>query len=110
MLNVDLAPTLAEIAGAVPDRAADGVSLMPFLADPRSAWRTEGLLELWADGDDMAFQGLRVDGWKYLRYDNGEHELYDLESDPYELSNLAASPDHVARLDELAARLAALTR
>ncbi len=110
MLNIDLAPTLAELAGAVPDQVIDGVSIVPFLADPRSAWRTEGMLELWANDDDIAFQGVRVDGWKYLRYENGEQELYDLDADPFELSNLAASPDHMARLAELVARLEALTR
>ena len=108
--NIDIAPTLAELTGAVPDRALDGVSILPLLADPQTAWRTEGMLELWADDDDVAFQGLRVDGWKYLRYENGERELYDLQADPYELNNLAASPDQAARLAELSARLDALAR
>ena len=110
VLNIDLAPTFAELAGVVPDRAVDGRSILPLLADPAAAWRSEAVLELWADDDEMAFQGLRADGWKYLRYDNGEQELYDLGADPYELENLAAQPDRAARRAELAARLDALTR
>jgi N-acetylglucosamine-6-sulfatase len=108
VLNIDIAPTLAELAGATPDRVLDGLSLVPALADPGSPWHAEALLELWSEGDSVSFRGLRAGSWKYLRYDNGEQELYDLGSDPHELDNLAASPAHSVPLAELSARLDAL--
>jgi hypothetical protein len=48
-----------------------------------------------------------ADRWKYVEYRNGERELYDHSSDPFELENLALSfePEHRRRATELAARL-----
>jgi arylsulfatase A-like enzyme len=104
-LNVDLAPTLADLAGVAPERPTDGLSLRPLLEDPKLAWDRAGLLELWAEEGDFPFAGLRYERWKYLRYVTGEQELYDLSADPYELDNLAAHPDQAAQLGDLAARL-----
>jgi arylsulfatase A-like enzyme len=53
---------------------------------------------------------LRSDQWKFLRYDNGEQELYDLAADPYELENLAARPEQAELIARLAARLDELLR
>jgi N-acetylglucosamine-6-sulfatase len=105
VLNIDIAPTIADLAGVSPDRPLDGHSIMSGLRDPQAALRTEGMLELWADDQETAFRGLRTERWKYLRYENGEQELYDLESDPYELQNLAANSDHAPLLADLSARL-----
>jgi N-acetylglucosamine-6-sulfatase len=110
VLNIDIAPTLADLVGAVPDQPMDGVSLLPALRDQRAVVRTEGLLELSADDEETAFRGLRTDRWKYLRYDNGERELYDLQVDPHELDNLAAGSDHADVVADLSARLDALMR
>ena len=52
------------------------------------------------------------DEWKYVRYLKpgvGE-ELYDLRSDPQELTNRAAAPEQSARLDELRAAMASELR
>jgi arylsulfatase A-like enzyme len=105
LLNIDLAPTLAAIAGLEPPAPTDGVNFLPVLADPATPWRTDGVLELWTSEDKRSFRGLRADRWKYLRYGNGEQELYDLAADPHELDNLANLPEHAATLTELSARL-----
>jgi N-acetylglucosamine-6-sulfatase len=104
VLNIDLAPTFAELAGIAPGRAVDGLSLLPLLGDPQAPWHAEGGLELWSEEEQVHFVGLRADQWKYVRYEDGEQELYDLGQDPYELDNLAVRPDQAARLAELSAR------
>jgi arylsulfatase A-like enzyme len=84
-VNVDLAPTFAELAGLpVPDRV-DGRSLAPFLrGKPPSSWRTDAYVENYA-GPDQTF-ALRSAPWFY-----GESEeiaVYDMLADPYQLKNL----------------------
>ncbi|MGH2705802.1 MAG: hypothetical protein ACRDJ4_12120 [Actinomycetota bacterium] len=51
---------------------------------------------------------MRVPGWIYAEYDNGNRELYDLEADPWQLSNVAGNADQAATEAALAAQLKAL--
>jgi hypothetical protein len=50
----------------------------------------------------------RIPYYAYVEHDTGEQELYHLDTDPYELQSLHASPEHQALIDELHARLKAL--
>ena len=45
---------------------------------------------------------LRSEGWRYIRYANGDEELYDEAKDPNEYVNLAAKPEFAAKKAELA--------
>jgi len=45
--------------------------------------------------------------WKYVWNATAEDELYDLESDPGEINNLAADTDHLAELTRLRQRTVA---
>jgi N-acetylglucosamine-6-sulfatase len=103
-LNTDFAPTFADLAGA--EFPADGRSLVPLLGgDEDLPWRTSVLLERLPT--QRGYQAIRTDTHKYVEYNNGEKELYDLESDPYELDNLYASAD-TSLLKDLKAKLEAL--
>ena len=110
VLNIDLAPTLAEMAGiAIPD-TVDGASLVPLLEGNSVGWRDAVLFEHWrlAEGFGGAipdFSGIRTANWKYLEYDTGEIELYDLENDPYEMQNLAYVEAYSTIMADLATRL-----
>lgn len=91
-LNIDLAPTFADLAGTEAPGFVDGRSLGPLLrrGEP-STWRTAFLLE---NGlGDGRYYGLRTASRKYIDNPNAPAELYDLASDPYELRNVASSTD-----------------
>jgi N-acetylglucosamine-6-sulfatase len=58
-------------------------------------------------GGSPAFEAIRTGTYKYVEYDNGEAELYDLANDPYELENVYESADP-SLLEDLKAQLDAL--
>lgn len=104
---IDLGPTFAELAGVNPPAFVDGRSLAPLLdGNPPAGWRDALVSEL-LKGPAGGFRLLRTGSHAYTAYGNGEHELYDLRVDPYQLDNIAASAPP-ALLGDLQARLSAL--
>lgn len=107
--QVDFAATVADWAGVEPGLPQDGVSLASALsgaAEPHPPIAIEG-----ADADTgvWAYRGVvSQDGWKYVKRTRGGEELYDLASDPAELSNVARVKAYAARKAELAALSLAL--
>jgi N-acetylglucosamine-6-sulfatase len=99
--NVDLASTIAEYASITPGLPQDGRSFLSVITNTATDWTEEVFLEGHA-GTKGTFEGIRVPGWKYAEYINGDKELYDLTNDPYELQNQANKPAYQAKQDELA--------
>jgi len=99
--NVDLAPTIADFAGATID--ADGVSLRPLLTGAASSARNEVVLEFLQRKTVVpTYCGVRTPSFMFAHYATGEEELYDLVKDPRQLRNVAASsPNRVANLRAL---------
>jgi N-acetylglucosamine-6-sulfatase len=105
-LNIDFMPTFLDWAGVSAPSYVDGRSLRSVLEGTATSWRTAFLLEgFYNDVSDKNYFGIRTDEpRKYVEYSGGFRELYDLNSDPYELENAySGTPpsDLKARLDAL---------
>lgn len=114
-LTLDLAPTLMELGGAEPAAPLHGRSLLPVLTGQVTQWRRPFLIEYFSDTVfprifRMGYQAVRTDRFKYIHYTDLQDadELYDLETDPYELDNLIDDPEHAGALEDLKAELARL--
>ena len=91
VLNVDLAPTLLELAGAAIPGSVDGRSLVPFLrGQAPPAWRSNLLFENYGAGPTYS---LRTPDFMYNHQDTEEFELYDMRADRYQLRNLSRKAD-----------------
>ncbi|OGG02225.1 hypothetical protein A2W14_02530 [Candidatus Gottesmanbacteria bacterium RBG_16_37_8] len=94
--NIDIAPTIAEIA-QISLNKPDGLSLVPLLRG-QSTLNRNGLLIRWAAQDPAynipAFWGIIKWNWKYMELETGEKELYNRLTDPYELNNVAGKPEN----------------
>lgn len=113
VLNIDLAPTLAAVAGTRMPQA-EGRNLLPLLRSHRPAsWRSAFLIEHLAgppQRDVPTYCAVRTERYKYVLYQTREEELYDLLRDPHELDNIAAHPGVSATKNQLRQRLAHLCR
>lgn len=100
---VDLYPTLVDLAGLSAKGTLDGVSLAPMLRDPAAAVKEAAFTQA-RNG-----YAVRTDRWRYVEWDAGRQgaQLYDMNADPAQATNLAADPRHADVASTLRARLAA---
>lgn len=105
-LNIDLAPTLLDYAGlSIPD-LMQGRSLRPlFEGDTPDSWRTSFVYEYFEEPPYKVptNYALRTTDAKLIVYPGHDNwtELFNLKSDPYEMTNLATDPQHQALRDRL---------
>jgi arylsulfatase A-like enzyme len=121
--NIDVAPTILQLAGVEADKSVDGRSLVPYLADADLRSRRPILFESFVETSDVNAQGaisrasagrrgtgggkatasllappkdyagIRLGPYKYIAWPTGEKELYDINRDPNELNNIAKVPN-----------------
>lgn len=82
--QLDIYPTLLELANLPPNPANEGQSLVALLDDP-DAGGFEASLTTYGYGNHT----VRTERWRYIRYEDGAEELYDHFADPNEWRNLA---------------------
>jgi len=101
---VDYYPTLAELAGVTPPEYISGVSLVPVLKDP-SARPRDAALTQYATGYSLRTARYRYTEWGPAGSEGAE--LYDHESDPAEMINLAGHSEHAQTIRRLSPQLRA---
>ena len=112
---IDLPPTVLQAGGVAPPEAMQGRPLQGLANGAAAGWPGDIFAQI---SESHVGRCVRTARWKYSVRAPGLHGgaqpgaeryvedcLYDLEADPHELNNLAASPAHAAVRDELAARL-----
>jgi len=95
VLAIDIAPTMIELAGGKPGAHVQGRSFLPLLKGRERKWRQSFLIEYfnesawpWIVG--MSYKAVRTERHKLIHWvhKDGVDELYDLERDPYEMTNV----------------------
>ena len=114
VLNVDIAPTIIELAGLKVSERIQGRSLLPLLRNEEPEWRSDFLCEHFFQSRKHRIppsEGVRTERWKYIRYFEQQpvyEELYDLQNDPMETVNLLGDPQYAVELKQLRKRCDAL--
>jgi arylsulfatase A-like enzyme len=92
---LSLFPTLLDLCSLPANPNCDGPSLLPLLVDPVATnWNHDSITYMGQPGS-YAMSGR---SHRYIHYADGSEELYDIDHDPYEWTNLAKSPESIERL------------
>ncbi len=94
---IDIYPTLVELCNLPEKQELQGRSLKPLLKDPTTKWDYPALTT-----HHPGNHAVRSEHWRYIRYANGDEELYDHRTDPHEFHNLAKDVKHVKIIQHLA--------
>ena len=113
--HVDLAPTILDYAGVTVPRAIQGHSLKNLLEQRANKVRDAVYYHFYEHGKQLPEMiGIRTETHKLIHYpgmpEPYQWELFDLESDPNEMHNLAGKPEHEPVRDVLLAELRALVK
>ncbi|CAI8187119.1 MAG: Arylsulfatase [Flavobacteriaceae bacterium] len=97
MVNLlDLAPTLADIAGIPKKTSWEGRSLMPLLSEEASDWEEVSLTTF-----SIGSHTISTPDWQLISYFDGSFELYDLVNDPNQFKNIADLPESKIVVEQL---------
>jgi arylsulfatase A-like enzyme len=104
--QVDIYPTLCDLAGLPKPKHLQGRSLKPMLDDPAAKGKQVAISTMSAPHTKQRGHSLRTDAFRYVAWEGGEELLYDLRTDADELHNLAKQPAQAERTNRMRERLA----
>lgn len=96
---LSLFPTLTDLCGLPRKSDNHGPSLLPLLHKPAANWPHAAVTHL----HHSEMYAISTERWRYIHYPDGGEELYNIDRDPYEWTNLAGVKEHAAKLAELRA-------
>ncbi|MDZ8117071.1 sulfatase [Pontiella agarivorans] len=99
---LDIFPTLNDICGFPAVERLDGESLVPLMQNPGKKTGRAVVITT-----KYKTHAVRTDRWRYIRYANGDEELYDQKKDPKNFTNLAENPEYAGVKAELSRLLPA---
>jgi arylsulfatase A-like enzyme len=108
-LNIDVAPTLLDLAGIPKPAFMDGQSLVPILKDGARKGREAFLMEYWRyfPENTPTYHGVITQRYKYIKFERGRDPwFFDLKEDREEKHNLYPKLKGSALLTQMEARLA----
>jgi len=104
VLNIDVAPTILELAGIEVPEGMDGRSMVSLLDGKEKSWRKEFFFEHYCCPPHVKSylprnEGIRTEKDKYIRWIDFKlvEEYFDMEHDPQEINNLINNPEYEAR-------------
>ena len=108
--NIDVAPTILELAGLQKPEQMQGRSIVPIIKGEDPEWRDRIFYEYYweyAFPQDPTMHGVRTERYKLIRYHGvwDTNEFYDLQEDPHEMNNLIASPEHQGLIRQLSGEI-----
>jgi iduronate 2-sulfatase len=104
---VDLYPTVAEFCGLQMPHTAAGITLRPVLERPDSTIK-DAAFTLVSRSPKLRAQSVRTERWRFTFWSDGQSELYDHDSDPEELHDVASK--HPGIVKELSAKIRSLPK
>jgi len=105
--QVDIYPTLCDLAGLPKPKHLQGRSLKSMLDDPSGKGKQVAISTMIAPHTKQVGHSVRTDAFRYIAWEGGEELPYDLRTDPDELHNLADQAAQVERMTRMRERLAA---
>ncbi len=97
---LDIYPTLNELCGLPPKKDLEGHSLVPQLTDSETPRPWPAITT-----NNWNNHAVRTTNWRYIRYADGEEELYDMKNDPNEWENRIDDQQLKPLVDSLASWL-----
>lgn len=99
VLNLDIAPTILDLAGLSKPKQMQGVSAVPLMQGQQVSWRDKVFYEYYWENafpQTPTMHSIRTDRYKFTRIHGtwDINELYDLTQDPLEVNNLIRSAEH----------------
>ena len=108
VLNIDVAPTILDLAGVKVPGIMNGKSMLPIIKHPEADFRERFFMEhvgiVKAENPIPDSYGIRIKEWKYIRYVNISpevEEMYNIRTDPMEMKNLIEDKDFIQVKNDL---------
>lgn len=107
--QVDIYPTLCDLAGLPLPKHLQGRSMKPMLDDPAAKGKQGAISTMVSTRTKLIGHSVRTDAFRYIEWDEGRggEQLFDLRNDPDELHDLAKAPAQAERMARMRQRLAA---